>query len=396
MINPAWSPDGEQIAFHRVEWSESGIYVVPALGGPERKLVSTHAAIEASAISWSPDSKWDRFLGREGDREHHRLNLLAVGSLEITPIPHSEKCQEEVSPAFSRRGDQLAYLCILGTGGFGLYTVALPGGPPHQIGLYKGWSNGITWTSDDQRLVGSREVEGTEHDELYEVSVANGQLRALPFDESAEYPTISAKGDKLAYQAGHHAGVNIYRRDLLHPASEAVKVIASTHDSWWPRYSPNGKHIAFISNRSGNYEIWMSNSDGTGIVDVSKLNNPQTGTPSWSPDSQKILFDSRHNGHQGVYIVEIQTSCRTNCAVFCGPFQTLISLLISSSVRHSRVNASTTARMRTARPVARASQAKSTAHSWFERNNRRPSCAGRTNRFLLSRLTISRSSRYSR
>ena len=55
-------------------------------------------------------------------------------------------------------------------------------------------------------------------------------------------------------------------RDLLHPAREAVKVIASTRDSWYPRYSPDGKHIAFISNRSGNYEIWMSNSDGTGIV----------------------------------------------------------------------------------------------------------------------------------
>jgi len=45
------------------------------------------------------------------------------------------------------------------------------------------------------------------------------------------------------------------------------------------------------------------------------------------------------------------------------------------------------------RPVARASQAKSTAHSWLERNHGRPSLARRTNRFLLSRRTISRSSR---
>jgi Tol biopolymer transport system component/DNA-binding winged helix-turn-helix (wHTH) protein len=302
-ISPAWSPDGEQIAFHRLDGSETGIYVVPALGGPERKLLSTHAASDALTISWSPDAKRIAFADSTSSGEHY-LSLLAVDSLEITPIHHSEKCQQEVSPAFSRAGDELAYVCSLGSG-FGLYTVALPGGTPHQVGLYAGWPNGIAWTSDDQRLVGSRYVEGTPNDELYEVTVANGQLRALPFGESGEWPTISAKGDRLAYQAGHYAGVNIYRKDLLHPALEAVKVIASTRDSWYPRYSPDGKYIAFISNRSGNFEIWMSSSDGTGIVNVSKLNNPQTGTPNWSPDSKKIVFDSRHNGHQGIYIVDI-------------------------------------------------------------------------------------------
>ena len=303
-ISPAWSPDGERIAFHRIAGSETGIYVVPALGGPERKLLSTHAATDALGISWSPDAKWIAFSDSTATGEHDRLSLLSVESLQVAPIHHSERCQEEVSPAFSRSGGQLAYVCVLGSGNFGLYTVAVPDGTPHQVGLYAGWPNGIAWTSDDLRLVGSRSVEGISNDGLYEVTVANGQLRELPFGESGEWPTISAKGDRLAYQAGHYAGVNIYRRDLLHSSHEAVKVIASTRDSWYPRYSPDGKYIAFISNRSGNFEIWMSNSDGTGMVNVSKLNNPQTGTPNWSPDSRKIVFDSRHNGHQGVYIVD--------------------------------------------------------------------------------------------
>ena len=136
-ISPAWSPDGSQIAFHRLSGADTGIYVVPALGGPERKLRSTRLPYAVDApISWSPDGKWIAFGEPDPAESTDRMFLLSLETSETRKVPPNPKCALEANPTFSHAGDRLAYGCIPSrgvAGGSELYTVAPLGGAPKFI-----------------------------------------------------------------------------------------------------------------------------------------------------------------------------------------------------------------------------------------------------------------------
>jgi Tol biopolymer transport system component/DNA-binding winged helix-turn-helix (wHTH) protein len=326
-VCPAWSPDGTQIAFHRFSAArvaglpasigdDTGIYVVPALGGRERKLRSTQGGW--GGVTWSADGKWIAYPDhtRPASVIHptdpDRIYLLSLDTLESHQIPHADECLAEMSPAFSHSGDRLAYLCLLKTNDneFGIYSVSLSGGSPKLISKFMTGFDlpaGIAWTADDKRLIVSRPRIGNDL-ELDEVTLADGVFSKVVFAQSAKEarePAISAKGDKLAYSLLTHGYVEIWRKDLWQPEAVGRKLVSSTYDNFFPEYSPDGKHIAFVSFRGGPSEIWMSDADGTNLVRMSDGKSSTAGTPRWSPDSQKLAFDSRQSGRPEVYIVDI-------------------------------------------------------------------------------------------
>ena len=104
-------------------------------------------------------------------------------------------------------------------------------------------------------------------------------------------PTVSSRGDKLAYSS-LSTSLNIWRRDLLHPEAPAVELIPSSRAQWDAQYSPDGKRIAFASLRSGVQGVWISSDDGSNLVQISNPNYA-SGSPQWSPDGNRIAFDSR-------------------------------------------------------------------------------------------------------
>ena len=316
-ISPTWSADGTQIAFQRMAGADSGIYLVPALGGPERKLRPTRMPTtnynwfswhNFALISWSPDGKWIAFVdGAPGEEPSHaRIYLLSTETLETKQIPISPKCVGEGLPAFSHNGEYLAYWCFLisENGAAVLYSLPIRGGQPKTISPSRAFPRGLTWSADDKKLIYSLNSLGSGlSNELGEVTVANGSTKQLAFAGGAELPTVSPKGDKLAYSS-LSTRLSIWRRDLLHLESPAVELIPSSRAQWDAQYSPDGKRIAFVSLRSGIQGVWIGSDDGSDLVQISN-SNYVSGSPQWSPDGNRIAFDSRPRDRWEIYVADV-------------------------------------------------------------------------------------------
>jgi Tol biopolymer transport system component len=72
---------------------------------------------------------------------------------------------------------------------------------------------------------------------------------------------------------------------------------------YWPAWSPDGKAIAFTSNRDGNYEIYVMTADGGSQRNVS-MHPGQDNFAAWSPDGRRLAFVSNRSGDHAIYILE--------------------------------------------------------------------------------------------
>jgi Tol biopolymer transport system component len=167
------------------------------------------------------------------------------------------------------------------------------------------------WTEDGRGIVIGRYGQG-----LWRIDVsgsANGSAEPerLPFGEDAFGPAISRRGHRLAYSNGTPTHFGIWRvaapggpnvRDITRAGSLEQAFISSTRDDMAPQFSPDGKRIAFASQRSGKWEIWVCNSDGSSPVQLTFSQGPST-TPRWSPDGRRIAFDSDAGGQYDIWTV---------------------------------------------------------------------------------------------
>ena len=307
-FNPVWSPDGRYIAFCRIQKGENGIYIIPAIGGAERRVREAHWEEQdfddvlwlAGRLSWSPDGKVLAFSDRPSHNEPSSIFLLSLDSLEARRLTSPSRTGGDFNPAFSPDGRTLAF-----NRGLSIYTVPVSGGEEQYLssGAQYGW--GLAWTADGRDIVFAQAGFLTNAGWLWKISARGGDPERLQFGQGGIEPSI--RGNRLVY-ARQEMNLNIWRRKLdpLFSAGPPDRIISSTRMESGPQYSPDGSKIAFESTRSGAYEIWICRGDGSDLLQLTHYTS-MTGTPRWSPNGQQIVFDSRvfgSNGNTNIFVVD--------------------------------------------------------------------------------------------
>jgi Tol biopolymer transport system component len=318
---PAWSPDGDRLAFLRSRGGSmvSELFVVPALGGTERRVASVEAFgfdpdhPGTTYLSWTPDGKWVALGGIVDGLPG--LWLIEVDGSQRRRLTEPSREQVDRSPVVSADGRRVAFTRRRPVSNGVLFVLALssdlqPMGEPLPVVDPAPLSViAAAWGHDDASLVFSTGSNmGTSH--LQRVALqpdglhAAGSAELLPFGEQATGLDIARSG-RLVY-ASKFRDTGFLTLDLTH-ADQGLRhsqLVASTLDEHSPHLSPDGRRLVFVSTRSGNEEIWIANADGTHPRQMTSMGGPMCANPQWSPDGRQIAFSSSAHGSIDLYLLD--------------------------------------------------------------------------------------------
>jgi Tol biopolymer transport system component len=313
-VHPTWSPDGQRIAFLRVLPEKSELLVVPAAGGLETVIttVVTRAnhwhsdqpvgAAEGGPV-WSPDGSYFLLVSDiwESSSQVRIVKIYRGGRQE--PLTSPPLGSSDVNPTVSPSGAWVAFLRIESAGSTDIYLMPSRGGPLTRLTFDSRDISGLTWLDENNLLYSSNRGGNLR---LWQISRGGGEAQPVPAGGAQpQWPAVSPGGHWLAF-VDLLNDVNIWRLPLRDEGASdrAEPFLASAGSDHSPAESPDGKTIAFVSNRSGTWQIWLSDSDGTNVRQLMDFKGSALGTPRWSPDGRRLVFDGQLQNHSSIWLID--------------------------------------------------------------------------------------------
>ena len=326
--NPVWSPDGRLIVYASERAGVANLHVADAARGDTRAVTTFSDAGAIGGVPfWSADSR-TIYFARNGD-------LWAVGADGASLRAVWETPPQEASIVPSPDVSHVAFVRPRGEQGAEIVTRRLGDGGEAVIATHEGPNvGGLSWSPDGARLAFSAGSRTIRHDQTPEYSGAKiiytitERTPALAYIVSVEggapAPVPSATGTGglrwvngtrviLDRQASDFKKRSIF--GLAAGDTSARTLFEETDPKFWSipgqadpgaRPSPDGKWIAFVSDRDGWDHLYVMAAAGGEPIQITK-GKFEAWRPSWSPDSTQIAFDANEPERPGTRHVAVAT-----------------------------------------------------------------------------------------
>jgi TolB protein len=294
----AWSPDGEQLAFASDPNGRGlEIYVAGAYSGAAQRITTEETSNYAPR--WINDNKAIMFA-RFDRISSQRWAMIDLASGLIQPHPIDQIIDPQTERAWSPDGRQVAFILrrqetllneiLVGNAEClsALVVCAEPlrrlrPGPSVRYGIA-----GLRWSPDGRSIAFSAFTSGTDNRDIYLIDTQRTGAQRISSHRAADVgPVWSPDGRKLAFLSNRDGLLQLYMLNLdclPHDCESSVRQLTRdsgslSMESVW---SPDGRLIAFVSDRDGNHEIYVVNVED-GSVRRLTVDPRKNDAPSWRP-----------------------------------------------------------------------------------------------------------------
>jgi tricorn protease len=308
-----WTPDGKEILFRSVRDADGGktetaLYRVDANGGlPVRLPMPTSGAGDFSPdgkrVVYSPRFRdfrtWKRYSGGWAND----LWVYDLATAGITPIAQTRRTERD--PMWI--GDRI-YFVSDRDGTLNLYSADTSGGGVEQLTKSASWD--VRWASSDNKgrivyeLGGELRVfdVASKQDQAAPITVPTDGLTfrpsRIPAEKQIEGWSLSPKGERALFVARG----DVFTAPIEKGSTRNLTSTSTAHDRG-ARWSPDGKRISFISDRSGEEQVYLIDQDGSGQPQqLTTTFAGQLRAPEWSPDGKRLVLSDKDGK---VYVVTI-------------------------------------------------------------------------------------------
>ncbi len=308
-----WTPDGREVLFrsHRYSYSDPNqLYTVAVTGGFPRKLPLPMAEAgsyspDGTHLAYVPGFQWEPFWKGYKGGQHTQVWLAKLSDSSVVRIP--DENANESDPMWV--GNTVYFLSDR-EGPITLFAYGTRSGKVTRIIDNKGFD--IT-----SATAGPGGIVYSQFGQLHIYNFATEKTRAVPVTVAGDLPQRRPRFVNVAKQIRQAAispnGVRALfeaHGDILSVPTTHGSIVNLTHSPGAmdrdPAWSPNGKLVAYFSDRAGEYDLYIRNQNGTGTPRRIPLgqSNAFYYNLTWSPDSHKLAFSDQKLQLQYVNLTE--------------------------------------------------------------------------------------------